>query len=206
MSNVKYRLSDGGTVAYGELPDGTVFSVDADMLPKISKMNFYKTYNKPGRKQNYIVDCHGRYLHDYILEHNDGLEVDHISMDTMDNRKCNIRYCTHQQNQANQGLQSNNTSGVVGVSYYPPRHKFKAMIKVSGHDLHLGYYDTFDDAVKARNVAMRCMFGSYGRYDDVGDIPKEIENDVIHRCLCSADLAVSSVFFEFREAEDGETE
>ena len=32
MSNIKYRFSDDGSVAYGELPDGKVFIIDADML------------------------------------------------------------------------------------------------------------------------------------------------------------------------------
>ena len=109
-------------------------------------------------------------------------------------RRCNIRYCTHQQNQMNQPLQKNNSSGVCGVSYYPPRHKFRARIKISGHDIHLGYYNTFDEAVKARNVGIKCMFGQYGRYDDVGTIPRWIKNKVIAKCIHFASLSQNEEF------------
>ena len=38
MSNVKYRFSEDGLVAYGELPSGHIFVIDADMVKKICKL------------------------------------------------------------------------------------------------------------------------------------------------------------------------
>lgn len=195
MSNVKYRFSDDGLFAYGELQSGTTFIVDADMIKKIATVNFYLGGKSRQGHQYYIMDNRGRYLHDYLFEHKDGLEIDHINLNTFDNRRCNIRYCTHQQNQMNQPLQRNNTSGVSGVSYYPPRHKFRARIKVSQKEIHLGYFDTFAQAVKARNVGMMCMFGEYGRYNDVGTIPKWIEKKVVDKCARFAELSQNSTFF-----------
>ena len=110
------------------------------------------------------------------------MELDHINLDTLDNRRCNVRFCTHQQNQINQPLQKNNTSGVSGVSYYPPRKKYRARIKISQLDIHLGYYDTFQEAVQARNVGMECMFGEYGRYNNVPAAPIWIRSKVIEKC------------------------
>ena len=54
----------------------------------------------------------------------------------------------------NQPIQKNNTSGVSGVSWYAPRGKFRARIKISQREIHLGYYGTFEEAVQARNVGM----------------------------------------------------
>ena len=174
MSNVKYRFSEDGLVAYGELASGQIFVIDADMVEKIRTVKFYLG-SKGNGSQYYVIDCKGRTLHDYLFEHRPGYEIDHINLDTFDNRRCNIRYCTHQQNQMNQPLQKNNTSGVSGVSYYPPRRKFRARIKICQQEIHLGYFDTFEDAVKARNIGMLCMFGQYGRYNDTGKAPDWIE-------------------------------
>lgn len=195
MSNVKYHFSDDGATAYGELPGGEVFIIDSDMLESVKNTNFYIGSKGPYSTGFYVIDCNGRALHDYLFEHRDGFEIDHVNLDTLDNRRCNIRYCTHQQNQMNQPLQKNNTSGVSGVSYYPARHKFRARIKVNQHEIHLGYYDTFDDAVMARNVGMLCMFGQYGRYNDVGKAPDWIENQVADRCARFEELSNNSAFF-----------
>lgn len=201
MSNVKFSFSDDGRTAYGELPSGEVFVIDADMVERIKGISFYPGGKGPACKQKYIIDCNGRALHDYLYPHRSEYEIDHINLDTMDNRRCNIRYCTHQQNQMNQPLQQNNTSGVSGVSYYPPRGKFRARIKVGGHDIHLGYYDTFDDAVMARNVGIKCMFGQYGRYNDVGKAPDVIENDVAKRCARFEELSQNRAYFDFWDIE-----
>lgn len=197
MSNVKYSFSEDGTAAYGELPSGDVFVIDADMVEKVKTVKFYLGSKGGNSDQYYVIDCRGRALHDYLFEHRMGFEIDHINLDTMDNRRCNIRYCTHQQNQMNQPLQQNNTSGVSGVSYYPPRHKFRARIKVCQQEIHLGYFDTFEDAVKARNIGMRCMFGQYGRYNDVGKAPPWMENKVAEKCACYAGLSQNSAYFDF---------
>lgn len=41
MSNVKYRFSEDGLVAYGELASGQIFVIDADMVEKIRIVKFY---------------------------------------------------------------------------------------------------------------------------------------------------------------------
>ena len=104
MSNVNYTFSDDGNVAYGELPGGETFAIDADMIDKIRTVRFYLGSKGRHTNKKYVIDCNGRALHDYLFEHREGFEIDHINLDTYDNRRCNIRYCTHQQNQMNQPL------------------------------------------------------------------------------------------------------
>lgn len=77
-------------------------------------------------------------------------EIDHINGDPADNRIENLRDVSHKQNLRNQGMPSNNTSGVVGVRFYRPRSKWTASIGVDGKFIHLGYYDTKDKAIAAR--------------------------------------------------------
>ena len=206
MSNVKFSMSEDGKVAYGELECGAVFIIDSDNLYKIKDVNFYLGGRSSIGKSYYVIDNKGKSLHDYLFEHRQGYEIDHISLNTFDNRRCNIRYCTHQQNQMNRSLQKNNTSGVCGVSFYKPRKKYRARIKIYQKDIHLGYYDIFDDAVKARNMGMLCMFGAYGRYTDRGEIPKWIENKVVKKCACFEELSKNSAFFDFWEGVDDSNE
>lgn len=192
MSNVIYRFSDDG-VGYGTLPDGTTFLFDAEQIGRIKDINWYRNF-KDTDDNLYILNRDGIQLHKYLVDCPPGYEVDHISLDTLDNRRCNLRICTHQQNQCNQPLQRNNTSGVSGVSFYPPRQKFRARIKIGQHDIHLGYYLSFEEAVQARNVGMECMFGEFGRYNDVPPAPEWIRQFVVEKCERFADLSVCKAF------------
>ena len=62
MSNVKYRFSEDGLVAYGELASGQIFVIDADMVEKIRTVKFYLG-SKGNGSQYYVIDCKGRTLH-----------------------------------------------------------------------------------------------------------------------------------------------
>ena len=200
MSNVEFSYSTDGKTVYGTIPDGTRFCIDADMVEIIKDKKFYRC--RQGYGSEYLTDCHGIKLHEYLYPHKEGYEIDHINLNTFDNRRCNIRYCTHQQNQMNQPIQKNNTSGVSGVSWYAPRGKFRARIKISQREIHLGYYGTFEEAVQARNVGMGCMFGEYGRYNDVPPVPKWIKESVIKKFKRFANLSVCKAFF-VTEVADG---
>ena len=166
IGNVNYTFSDDGIIGYGHLSDGTIFMFDADLFSRIKDIKWYVSYKSRKGRQIYIVDCHGRPLHQVLFSTRKGMELDHINLDTLDNRRCNVRFCTHQQNQINQPLQKNNTSGVSGVSYYPPRKKYRARIKISQLDIHLGYYDTFQEAVQARNKVTDYSLGIFGTSDN----------------------------------------
>ena len=200
MSNVKFSYSTDGKTAYGSIPDGTEFCIDADMVDIIKDKNFYRC--RQGYGNEYLTDCRGIKLHDYLYSHKEGFEIDHINLNTFDNRRCNIRYCTHQQNQINQPLQKNNTSGVSGVSWYAPRRKFRARIKIAQVEIHLGYYRTFEEAVQARNVGMECMFGEFGRYNAVPPAPKWIKVAVIEKCKRFASLSVCKAFLVSEVADE----
>ncbi|MDR2485549.1 MAG: HNH endonuclease, partial [Treponema sp.] len=41
------------------------------------------------------------WLHRFIIDAPEGFEVDHINLDTLDNRKANLRVCTRAQNMHN---------------------------------------------------------------------------------------------------------
>ncbi len=187
MSN-RYWVSEDGAIVYGLLSTGEVFCFDSEDYGKISDRTWYKCNANPG----YVGDRKGICIHRIMLAAPDGYEIDHINLNPLDNRKENLRVCTHQQNQCNQPLQKNNTSGVTGVSYYAARKKYRARIKYFQRELHLGYYSTFLEAIQARNVGVKILFGEYGRCHEAPSSPRWIEDIVQSKCSRFVDEAVFS--------------
>lgn len=86
---------------------------------------------------------------------------DHIDKNELNNLHNNFRECTHQQNDFNRGLYSNNTSGVTGVGWHKLCQKWKASIMINGKDIHLGVFENKDDAIIARLNAEVKYFGRF---------------------------------------------
>lgn len=136
---------------------------DVDVLSE-SKwcVNKYKTKSS-NYYAIYAIGRKGIMMHRFITNAPKGFVVDHINHNTLDNRKSNLRVCTHLENRKNNKEYENNTSGHVGVCWYYYRgvNKWKSHIKVDSTLIHLGYYDTYEDACKARKEAEEKYFGEF---------------------------------------------
>lgn len=115
---------------------------------------------------NYIYGSLGgeKYqLHRLIMDCPDDLLVDHIGGDKTrnDNRRFNLRYATHSQNNQNVKMSPNNKSGVAGVSWDSTAQKWMAGISKDRHHHTIGRYDKFEDAVEARLKAEDEYFGEF---------------------------------------------
>jgi len=89
--------------------------------------------------------------------------------DIFDNRKTNLRVCTARENTLNGKVPKNNTSGVIGVSFSKSKNKWKAFINKDYKQLFLGYYETMTDAVRARLIAERIMYGEFAPQGDLSE-------------------------------------
>lgn len=85
--------------------------------------------------------------------------VDHINGDVRDNRICNLREATDEQNWANQGLHSNNKSGFQGVRTEGGR--WLATIADGHKEKRLGVFDTFEGA---RDCRVRAEIEKWGEF------------------------------------------
>lgn len=90
-------------------------------------------------------------------------EIDHINQDSLDNSWKNLRDCSHQVNGKNQKKYLSNTSGVVGV-HQRSSGKWRARIFHQGKHINLGHFNSFDEAVAARNLANK----EYGFHENHG--------------------------------------
>ena len=94
-----------------------------------------------------------------------GGSVDHADRNKLNNTRSNLREATIQQNSQNRSKTQRNSSGCVGVSWHRQHNKWVAYIKPGPKVRHLGIFDTFEDAVKARKSAEVKYFGEFRRKD-----------------------------------------
>ena len=84
---------------------------------------------------------------------------DHIDRNHLNNRKYNLRKCTHAQNSTNRSIQSNNKSGVIGVCYY--QNAWNVELSLNKKKVFLGRFQNFEEAVKVRLLAEIKYFGEF---------------------------------------------
>lgn len=87
--------------------------------------------------------------------------VDHVNMDTGDNRIDNLRLASKSENARNSSKHKDNTTGFKGVARF--RDKFQAGIGVDGKRIYLGVFDTAEQAHAAYCQAAKKYHGDYRR-------------------------------------------
>lgn len=87
--------------------------------------------------------------------------TDHRDGDGLNNRRNNIRACTHAENARNLGLPDHNTSGILGVRWDSSRGKWYAYITVDYVMKNLGRFASKEDAISARVAAEALYFKDF---------------------------------------------
>lgn len=148
----------------GNIGKGKHMLIDPEDYDRVTK---YKWYFDPdgSAKANYrdsgtqITVVASR----LIMNAQKGQIVDHINGNKLDNRKANLRFATKQQNRANGGPMNRNKSGFRGVSLGNKMKRWRAEIKVGDKNIHLGYFDTPEEAAKAWDEAALEHHGEFAR-------------------------------------------
>lgn len=86
---------------------------------------------------------------------------DHISGETLDNRRANLRYATRADNCRNARVRRDNTSGFKGVHTVAGR--FVARIQVDGKRISLGMFGTPEEAYQVYCDAAMRYHGEFAR-------------------------------------------
>jgi hypothetical protein len=100
-------------------------------------------------------------LHRFIMNPPLNMQVDHINGDKLDNRRENLRVCTQTENLRNSGINKNNTSGFIGISYDKERKTYNPSITVDCRHINLGRYINIEDALIVRLKAEKKYYGDF---------------------------------------------
>lgn len=91
-------------------------------------------------------------------------ELDHINRVRHDNRIENLRLCTHAQNLGNMRPRVHKYKG---VTFCKCTNRWRAQICVDYSTVHLGRYDTIEEAAAAYNQAAREHFGEFAHLNEI---------------------------------------
>lgn len=166
--NTSYRII--------RLTQGKTCKVDAADHEWLSQWPWYARWNDnnesfyAARQSKYINGKqHTIWMHREIMQAPKGIQVDHIHHDTLDNRRSQLRLATQSQNQGNVSIRRNNKSGYRGVFCHMSRTgrlRYTASIwngkgRGSGNQLHLGTYDTAEEASAVYEAKAREIRGEF---------------------------------------------
>lgn len=139
------------------------YIIDDEGLKLFEKYNWYSVFGEypylitkiqKGEKR-ISLRFHIEIMRDEILNYiaNDlstKVIIDHIDGNVRNNVKANLRVRTQSENNMNKKIQSNNTSGIVGVSWHSRDKVWSVHINIDGERKFLGNFYYLRNAVKAR--------------------------------------------------------
>jgi hypothetical protein len=143
---------------------GMVTIVDDEDFERVSQFKWmaYRARSKHTkvwhvRRSNFRKQI---YLHRFILNPPEGVFIDHINRDGLDNRRCNLRFCTLWENSLNASPRQG-TSRFKGVCKRNDNGRFRARIRVRGKLINLGTFVKEEDAARRYDEAAKLYFGEF---------------------------------------------
>ena len=94
----------------------------------------------------------------------EGMQIDHINGNKLDNRIENLRIATYAENQWNAKTRVDNKSGVKGVCWHKATRRWLAQIKHNKVLHYLGVYDTIEEAAKVVQDKRIQLHGEFARH------------------------------------------
>lgn len=127
------------------LTKGFVAIVDDEDFEELNKVNWCVTSHGyanrairlPSGKQRKIT------MHRVIMNPPDGLTVDHINHNRLDNRRENLRIVRMRINQANRKEET------FGTHWHKKKKRWCCKTSENGKQIHLGYFDTKEEGQQA---------------------------------------------------------
>ncbi len=139
---------------------GMLILVDDDDLALVSK-HVWRAHRSGKSSIHNVYAVHGDRpmikMHNVIMPPPEGLMIDHINRNGLDNRKSNLRICNHHQNMMNRRVHINNKSGYAGICY---DRKWSRWCVTVGNT-KIGRFKVLEDAIAARLKAEKEVMGKF---------------------------------------------
>ena len=100
-------------------------------------------------------------MHREIARPSEGFDVDHRDGNRLNNRRENLRRCTHAQNTWNHRVSTRNKSGFTGILFRKKSRRWEAHIGVNNKFIYLGRFATKKEAIRARQRAVQSHHGQF---------------------------------------------
>lgn len=129
------------------------------------------------------IACGGTtvFLHKLLLlcdghEITEGMQVDHINRNKLDNRLSNLRVTTPACNNQNKPVLSKKRNSQYKGVHKTASGKWQAIISIRDKNIGLGSYDTQEQAALAYNAKARELHGSHAYQNVIKDCSKQQRN------------------------------
>lgn len=133
----KYAVDQQGNVYSHNYRNTGKMKILKGCISKYGYKNILLTKNGKSK----MVKAHRLVAQAYLSDYSEDLQVDHIDGDKVNNNLSNLRMVTNQQNCFN--------TRAKGYSWNKEKQKWQARIVLNGKYIHLGYYDSEDEAREA---------------------------------------------------------
>jgi hypothetical protein len=154
------------------LTNGMTTIVDDDVYEMLNEKTWYA--RKRGNAWYAYRHEYSKNTYKYVFMHRviantpEGLVTDHISGDGLDNRRENLRVCTHAENMHNYTKPSHGkTSRFKGVFFNKQAKKYHAIIRINNKVIHVGYFKDEILAASAYNEAAVKYHGVFAKLNDL---------------------------------------
>lgn len=112
-------------------------------------------------------------MHRLIMGVSGSQTIDHVNRNGLDNRRLNLRTCNTTENNRNQGLRKDSTSGYKGVRFIKHNGRFWARIQVNKKRISLGVFKCSKAAAYAYDLAAIKYFKDFA----YTNFPREVYNE-----------------------------
>jgi hypothetical protein len=160
MRGIKMKKIDISTPKY----PNTFTIVDDEDYDKTVKLHWYATRcAKSIYAQSTSLWKTYKHLtmHRFIMNAQKGQEVDHVNHNTLDNRRCNLRLCSHIQNMQNMKPYEKAASEYKGVTWDKERKKWRAKLCIGRKQVFSFRYNSEIDAAKAFDRKAKELYGEF---------------------------------------------
>lgn len=166
--------------SYGNVVE--TYIIDLDNVKDLGDKK-WRTVYKNSKPYMFSGNQHSEKIYFHRLVLPTSKQVDHISGDTRDNRKSNLREVDIQENMLNLQKKCTNTSGIRGVSYDSKRNKWKTDFTFKKQRYYLKSWPTIEQAVLQRYICEKYFLESFRNeandsaykthIDNITDLQKE---------------------------------